>query len=76
MTYKEELQAEVDRLQLQLDKNNSKCDKLIKKADCSRVSPKYKTIHNQLCFEIDCIFEDSFGISDKMRRLKATINIL
>lgn len=76
MTYKEELQAEVDRLQLQLDKNNSECAKLMKKADCSRVSPKYETIHNQLCFEIDCIFEDSFEISDKIQRLKAKINIL
>ncbi len=76
MTYKEELQAEVDRLQLQLDKNNDKCAKLMKKSDCARVSPKYETIYNQLCFEIECMFEDSSEISGKIQRLKAKINIL
>ena len=76
MTYKEELQAEVDRLQLQLDKNNVECAKLTKKINCAKVSPKYETIYNQLCFKIECIFEDSFEISDKIQRLKAKINIL
>lgn len=76
MTYKEELQAEVDRLQLQLDKNNVECAKLTKKINCAKVSPKYETIYNQLCFKIECIFEDSFEISDKIQRLKAKINVL
>lgn len=76
MTYKEELQAEVDRLQLQLDKNKGECAKLIKKINCAGASPAYETIYNQLYFEADCILQDISEISDKKQRLEAKINIL
>lgn len=76
MTYKEELQAEVDRLQLQLDKNKGECAKLVKKINCAGDIPAYKTIYNQLFFEFKCKVKDSSEVSDKIQRLEAKINIL